>query len=182
MMFEILIGIITFFIGASFGSFLNVVVERFVRGNKPVTGRSACPQCQRTLRWYELLPVISYILQGGRCRSCRYHIPAQYLLMEVLCGVAALYLFWQVMNGTISTITGGATASIFCLLLVLFMIDLKTFYLPDLYILLLSGIALVWAFFEQPHSWQSMIEGASLGAGFLLSCGQNSSKNAAPVR
>lgn len=76
--------------GASAGSFAGVVRARGWRG--AMAGRSRCAGCRRTLRWYELVPLASYALQGGRCRACGVAIGRQTLLVEVLgaaAGVAA---------------------------------------------------------------------------------------------
>ncbi len=168
MIFEILLSTIVFFIGASIGSFLNVVIERFARGNQPITGRSACPHCQRTLRWFELLPVVSYVIQVGKCRSCGYKIPLQYLTMELVCAAIAFGMLFQLLYGYVSAPQALLTTGALYLLIVLFMIDLKTFYLPDIYIVLLTILALIWAALEQPISGQSMLLGAVTGSGFLF--------------
>lgn len=80
-------------VGLSLGSFLNVCLHRIPRGIPLATIGSFCPHCKRELRWYELVPVMSFALQRGRCRSCSSRIPIQYALVEVLVAVFALLLF-----------------------------------------------------------------------------------------
>jgi leader peptidase (prepilin peptidase)/N-methyltransferase len=74
--------------GASLGSFAGVVSGRGWRG--AMAGRSRCEGCGRTLHWYELLPLASYALQGGRCRSCGTRIGPQALVVEVAGAVVGI--------------------------------------------------------------------------------------------
>src|SRR3989338_9888129 len=66
--------------GLIVGSFLNVLILRW--GTRPLTGRSACMSCGRTIPWYDLVPIFSWILLGGRCRLCGSRISLQYPLVE----------------------------------------------------------------------------------------------------
>ncbi len=82
--------ILLFVFGLAVGSFLNVVSLRYEDGKgifANIYGRSHCPHCGNTLRWYELLPVMSFIIQGGRCRSCHQRISWQYPIVELLSGL-----------------------------------------------------------------------------------------------
>ena len=69
---------------------MNVVAWRLPRGMDPLKGRSVCPQCGHTLGAPDLVPVFSWLFLRGRCRHCGAHIPARYLLVELLGGVLAL--------------------------------------------------------------------------------------------
>jgi leader peptidase (prepilin peptidase) / N-methyltransferase len=71
--------------GVCVGSFLNVVVWRLPRQESLVLPGSHCPRCGTALRWFENLPVLSWLLQGGRCRHCRGTIAMRYPLVELLC-------------------------------------------------------------------------------------------------
>lgn len=75
----LIVGIFGLFIG----SFLNVVIYRYQSG-WGLHGRSMCMTCSKTLSWYELIPVLSYLWQGGKCRSCKTNISAQYPLVEIV--------------------------------------------------------------------------------------------------
>jgi len=90
--------------GAAVGSFLNVVIYRLPREDLSVAKprRSFCPHCRRTIPWYENVPVLSWLLLGGRCRGCKHEIPVRYLVVEVLTATlfAALgYSFAQRLHG-----------------------------------------------------------------------------------
>jgi prepilin signal peptidase PulO-like enzyme (type II secretory pathway) len=78
-----------FALGGVVGSFLNVVVYRLPRGKSIVHPGSACPACGHPIRWYDNLPIVSWIILGGRCRDCRAKISARYPLVEL--GAATLF-------------------------------------------------------------------------------------------
>ncbi|WP_420842628.1 prepilin peptidase [Fructilactobacillus cliffordii] len=79
-----------FYVGCCCGSFLTVVATRTVQGTSFQTGRSHCQWCQRPLRWWELLPVLSFTCQRGRCRTCHQRLPWSLLIWEVTAG----WCFW----------------------------------------------------------------------------------------
>lgn len=94
-----LVGIWLAGVGACFGSFLNVVIYRVPAGKSVVHPGSHCPKCGHAIRWYDNLPVLSWLLLRARCRDCRVRIPVRYPLVEAL--VAALF-------------AGLAIAELFC--------------------------------------------------------------------
>jgi leader peptidase (prepilin peptidase) / N-methyltransferase len=81
--------------GAAMGSFLNVCIWRIPVGRSIVTPRSACPACGHAIRFYDNIPLISYVLLRGKCRDCRKGIPVRYPVVEGLAGALALFLFWK---------------------------------------------------------------------------------------
>lgn len=85
----LLAGLFVFVLGISMGSFLNVVVDRVIQG-RSMLGRSHCETCGKHLSWNDLIPIISYVLLGGRCRYCNKKFSVQYLLVEA--GTGVLYL------------------------------------------------------------------------------------------
>jgi len=92
----ILQNLFLFLIGASFGSFLNVLYfryhpDKFILSKDILKGRSYCPKCHKTLSFYELIPIISFIIQGGKCRSCKQKISFQYILIEILSGLIFVF-------------------------------------------------------------------------------------------
>jgi len=90
-----LINILSFIIGASFGSFVNVLVDRLkIDQNEKnilnLSQSSHCMSCQKRIAWYDLIPVISYFWLTGRCRSCGKVIPARILIVEIVTGLLGL--------------------------------------------------------------------------------------------
>ena len=83
---ELIIVTLAFGLGATLGSFLNVVVHRAPRGESVVGGRSYCPSCGSPVRARDNLPILGWLLLRGRCRDCRHPIPAHYPLVEAACG------------------------------------------------------------------------------------------------
>lgn len=137
-----------FIFGAAVGSFLNVLILRSIAG-QTFGGRSYCPHCKRQLTARDLVPIFSYIFLRGRCRSCRQPISVQYPIVELASGILLILSYPDILLFVAV-----------CLLVVLFVIDLKSFILPDTFIVLLTIIA----FLRWPVSWP----GAAIGAGFLL--------------
>lgn len=84
---EIYIYIIIFIFGSIIGSFLNVLAVRLSNNESILWPRSHCHNCQHKLRWYELIPVVSYIIQGGKSRCCKTKIPISYLIIEIVTGI-----------------------------------------------------------------------------------------------
>lgn len=83
---EILFCFFIFFFGLAIGSFLNVLIDRLPNEEK-ITGRSKCDYCGKQLSWYDLIPIVSFILLKGKCRYCHKKISWQYPLVELLTGV-----------------------------------------------------------------------------------------------
>ena len=89
---NILIFAFIFLLGTIIGSFLNVVIYRFNTGRTIVRGRSVCMTCNRNLRWYELIPLFSYLFQLGKCRRCAEKISHQYPIVEFITGVVFMLI------------------------------------------------------------------------------------------
>lgn len=78
---------IFFIFGSILGSFYHVIATRLTKGESIVSPKSHCEKCNHQLSWYELIPIISYLLLGGKCRSCKTKLPLSYLLMELCTGI-----------------------------------------------------------------------------------------------
>jgi len=132
-----------FLLGAAFGSFLNVIALRYdpeksLLGNGVLGGRSYCPHCRATLRWFELIPLVSFLIQGGKCRRCRAAISVRYITIEILCGLlvllvpqrlgmplASLFLF------THASVVIILWTFVFLTLLLMTLIDMRHMVIPD---------------------------------------------------
>lgn len=127
---------IIFIFGLCVGSFLNAVIYRLHTGESIIRKRSHCVKCGHILAWYELVPIISFVAQRGRCRACKSTISFQYPLVELATGslfVLALYYNLPLLY----------TLTMSSLLLVIFVYDLKHYIIPDKIIypaILVSGI------------------------------------------
>ena len=89
-----------FFFGATVGSFLNVVIWRMPRGETVVTRPSRCPWCSTNLKWNDNIPVLGWLMLGGRCRTCRIPISPRYPIVEALMGTVFLLLLqFELLSG-----------------------------------------------------------------------------------
>lgn len=87
--------ILVFFIGACFGSFINVLEYRSLRGMDYIFDRSRCPYCHKVLSFLDMIPIISFIGLKGRCRYCKEKISKRYLVTEIVSGINALICYFK---------------------------------------------------------------------------------------
>jgi len=92
LMAGLVVGIIVFLLGLCLGSFLNVVVYRLNHQLSPLRGRSFCPKCKKKILWQDNLPLLSFLLLKGRCRSCHSPISWQYPLVELATGLVTFLI------------------------------------------------------------------------------------------
>ena len=172
MQLHILLSVYAAVLGLIVGSYLNVVIYRLPLGISTVLPRSRCPGCGAAIRPYDNLPVISWLLLRGRCRSCRAGISWRYPLVEA--ATAALFLAAFLRFGI--TFEAPAAALFCALMLALAMIDFDHMILPDkiTYPGIVLGILLQpllpWARLWE-GTWGAVAGaafGALLGAGILL--------------
>ena len=142
MIIELTLYTIIFLYGIVIGSFLNVCIYRIPLKENIVVVRSHCMSCGHELKWYELIPLFSFMLQRGRCRACGTRLSFQYPFIEGLNGV--LYVLIVVINGL------NVDSLLYCLLIsaliVLSVIDWRTYEIPigiNIFILALGLIATV---------------------------------------
>ncbi len=149
--------------GLIIGSFLNVVIYRMPRGESVAYPGSHCTTCGHRLRAWELIPVLSYFILGGRCAKCRERISLRYPLFELANGLLYFYAAWQDTSGSLLHL--GVNLIFLSVLLVLAGIDWDTFRLPDIFTLPLLGIGLLAGFLLSgvPSGWERF--GAALGVG-----------------
>ncbi len=87
-----------FFIGLAVGSFLNVVIDRIPRGESIMNSRSHCEHCRHTLHWLDLIPIVSFVLQRGKCRYCKKHISSYYPLVEGVTAVLFIFIAFFILD------------------------------------------------------------------------------------
>ncbi len=121
LMVDVVWGVIALLIGASVGSFLNVVADRLPSGSSLVHPRSCCDTCKRALELWELVPVISYLLLRGKCRNCKASIPLRFTVVEVATSLLFVLVFLKFGMG----IQFFVLASAVSLLIVLSIIGLE---------------------------------------------------------
>ena len=130
-------------LGLCVGSFCNVLIFRLPKGEEFVKTPSHCMACGHRLRWFELVPVVSWLAQGGKCRSCGVKLSAQYPIVEALNGGAWLLAAWLFRGDAVRAVLYSA---LFSLLTVVAVIDWRTFEIPNgvnLAIFLLGVVQLV---------------------------------------
>lgn len=135
--------LIIFIIGAALGSFVNVVALRYGSGLSFARGSSICFACGKKLRWHELLPIISYIKQKGRCSACRSKFSIQYLLVEILSGLAFVWLFFE-FGFSFNFLL---LSTIYYLLTIIFIYDLRHKIIPDFLVFLFILFSFFYSYF-----------------------------------
>jgi leader peptidase (prepilin peptidase) / N-methyltransferase len=155
--------VFVFLFGCVLGSFYNVVIYRLPLRLSIVAPGSMCPGCRRPIAPYDNIPILSYLILGGKCRHCKTRISVRYPLVEALVGFFALILFRR--YGLHPQF--GIEFVFVSLLVIIAFIDLDTFLIPD--ILSLSGIALgfLFSFFTPRLSWTDSLLGILLGGGLI---------------
>ncbi len=157
---KIIVGIF----GLIWGSFLNVVIHRLPRGGSLVSPPSTCPRCGRRIRPRDNIPVVSYVLLGGKCRDCGLRISPVYPAVEILTAAAFLILYSRFGWGLPFVAACAFAAG----LIALGFIDYFHQILPDAITLPGLTLALVYAAFRPDLSLRGALAGAVFGAGFLL--------------
>jgi len=141
-----LIGVFVFCFGLIIGSFLNVCILRIPERKSIVMPASACPKCGAPIRPYDNIPVISWVLLGGKCRSCKTRISAMYPAVELLTGILFWVCYWA-FGLTTETLKWAAFSA---LLVVLVFTDLRERILPDVVNFTGFGIGLALSFVTKP--------------------------------
>lgn len=157
LLLETLLYLLIFLYGIVIGSFLNVCMIRIPEKQSIVTDRSHCMTCGYKLKWYDLVPLFSYLFLGGKCRKCKSHISIQYPIVEGTNGLLWVLVF--LVNGF------NIDSVLYCLmtsaLLTLSVIDFRTYEIPFGINLFLLTLGLV-------HMVLHLDEWALYGIGLLL--------------
>jgi leader peptidase (prepilin peptidase)/N-methyltransferase len=184
-----------FVFGLLFGSFLNVCIYRLPRGRSVVTPGSACPACGTPIKFYDNVPVLSWLILRGKCRKCGGHISGRYALVELATGIVFALCYvgsaWishmAALDDTLRLLVAIKASVLSFLIIGLIFTDYETRLLPDamtypglaiglLFSLFVPVLDLVsfgvpWLFHVQP-SWRLLslgdaLLGAAVGGGFL---------------
>ncbi|MEN6321540.1 MAG: prepilin peptidase [Syntrophaceae bacterium] len=150
--------------GAAVGSFLNVLICRIPEGQSIVFPSSHCPKCQHPIRFYDNIPLISYLVLRGKCRDCHDKISFRYPLVEAITALMALLLFWKFGLSLKYLFSFIFTAA----LIVITFIDLDLQIIPD--VITLPGIPIFFilaVFFMDISVWESLL-GILIGGGCLF--------------
>ncbi|NOY35890.1 MAG: prepilin peptidase [bacterium] len=158
-------GVFIFIFGAIVGSFLNVVILRLGTGGSVVKGSSKCLSCGCKLRWYELIPVISFFARKGKCGHCESKISWQYPLVEMTTGLMFLLVFSSAGGLNLSEITGhlllaiGYWLAVFSILTVIAVYDIRHRVIPNklVYLFILLSFFAVFFRFNRVGALESSV-------------------------
>jgi leader peptidase (prepilin peptidase)/N-methyltransferase len=148
--------------GLIIGSFLNVVIYRLPLGQSLVKPRSRCRNCGYSLRWFDNIPVVSWLLLRGRCRKCGTSVSWQYPLVELITAILFVLTVWLTPVGPLLV----SRLLLVCILIVLFGIDLEHQILPNSITLPGIAIGLLFSLIAPPGIRDALI-GAVIGGGIL---------------
>ncbi|HNQ35441.1 MAG TPA: prepilin peptidase [bacterium] len=168
-------GFLVFLFGAVFGSFLNVCIYRMPLSLSIVKPNSFCPGCKKPIKWFDNIPMLSYLMLSGRCRHCRKPISPRYFLVELLTAALFLFLYWQF---GLDVRFFVFAPFVMALILVSF-IDWDHYLIPDCIVLPGIPIGLLLNFFFPVlaglNAWLPALRdafiGVLVGGGFLLLLG-----------
>ncbi len=124
---EIIGYIFIFFFGTAVGSFLNVVIHRVPNEQSIVFPNSACPNCKNPIKPYDNIPLVSWLILGGKCRNCKNAISPRYPAVELLTALLFLLVFWRIGFNSFLPVCLVFTASVIALIF----IDAENMILPN---------------------------------------------------
>ena len=153
-------------LGLCVGSFLNVVIYRVPNGMSVAFPPSHCPNCDYKLKWYDNIPVLSYLILGAKCRSCKQPISFRYTAVELLNALfwlGAVWLFWE--QSVVYAIVVALASSV---LVCIAFIDLEHQLIFDRFNLSLLVLAIVAVFFDKQIVWYERLIGFGVGAVFFV--------------
>jgi leader peptidase (prepilin peptidase) / N-methyltransferase len=158
------LNLLTFVIGTILGSFYNVVGLRIPQNKSIRAPRSHCQHCMHTLSPLELIPVLSYIFLGGKCRRCKAPVSALYPTVELSTGImfaaAPLIMGW--------TVELFVAWTVISLVIVVFVSDFKYMIIPDKVLLFFGTVLIAQRIFIPLSPWWDSLAGATLGFFLLL--------------
>ena len=119
--------VLFFVLGCIWGSFSNVCIHRLPMDKSVIFTRSFCPSCQKTIKWFDNIPLISFLLLKRKCRNCDYKISFQYFIVELITAISftIIYYFYGI------SITSLLLVILSVFFVIIFFIDLKHFIIPN---------------------------------------------------
>lgn len=170
-----------FIFGLAIGSFLNAAIYRLEIGESVAKGRSKCPKCGRILSWYELLPLVSFVIQKGKCRKCKEKISWQYPIVEFLTATLFSLTFLSSNFPKGPTFTEGQTfgnfsevvalgylLAVFSFLVLIFVFDFKHYIIPNVAIYSVIAISFFYNLIFNSSDIFLNILAALIASGFFL--------------
>ncbi|MBQ9543816.1 MAG: prepilin peptidase [Clostridia bacterium] len=155
------------FAGCAFGSFLNCAAWRIARGESFIKGKSRCPSCSHELGFFDLIPVLSWIFLGGKCRYCKAKVSFRYPLTELFFGAVTVICLLRFDL----TVRAAASFVFLCCLFCLSLTDLDSQIIPDGCIIISAAVWLVYLPFSG-LGWGEIglcvLAGIVFGGGLLL--------------
>src|SRR3989338_3108179 len=164
---ELIIYLLIVSLGFVFGSFMSVLVFRLNIKDGIISGRSECPKCNTRLKWYDLIPLFSFMFTGGKCRYCKIKISPIYPIMEL--AVAGSFLAYYIFSVSYLNIGSIYELAIIFILLCLIFFDYIYYILPDKVIF--TGLAISVGYkviFDAPSLINSSISGLALALFFAI--------------
>lgn len=157
--------VVVVLLGLVLGSFLLTVIDRNHAGDSWIRGRSRCDKCKKEIAWFDLIPIVSYVLLRGRCRSCGSKYAAWHVVSELLLG--GLFALVYFVPFGIGPDTLLARMTIVAALFFLFIYDVRHGELPDVFVLPLILLAGVWAYLSGAPLLPTL-GAAIIGSGLFL--------------
>lgn len=161
-----------FIFGLTIGSFINVIVYRLNKKQSIIKGRSYCPHCKKLIKWYDNIPLLSFFLLGGKCRSCQKKISWQYPLIELATAIIFLITSLVVLRD-ISAINSLIVLKLLAylvfsaFLIIIFVYDLKYYQILDRIVLPLVALAFFYNLLFN-YSFINLLIAGIIGLGFFL--------------
>ena len=157
------ISIWAFLFGTVIGSFLNVCIYRIPRGEEVVRTPSHCPDCGTGLRWYELIPIVSFLLQKGRCRSCNKRLSIQYPVVEAANGFFYLWILRKLGYQPLGVLYCLCTSA----LIVIAVIDWRSFEIPPGCNFFIGGLGVI-RLLQDFSGWKEQVIGFFVVSGLFF--------------
>jgi len=142
-----------FILGLFFGSFFLVLADRLPRGEKIILDRSHCEFCKHKLAWYDLIPILSYVVLLGKCRYCHKNFGLRYPLVEILTGILFVVTYYLVIwsHTSFSSIVVGFYLFITSIFIVIFLADAIYGIIPDIVLLPAIVASLIYLIFNAKY-------------------------------